>query len=122
MPASSVSSSVSWGVYLVASLALVTALTPAIRGVSQFSQEAALGTVVQGVASVVNGLEPGMAASLVLQIPAANASVRLEGHTVVGTLGGIRISQPSSWALPNTTLSYGVVYTLTIEEGRVEVA
>jgi hypothetical protein len=122
MPASSLSSSISWAAYLVAALALVASMAPTLQAVSTYSQEAALGTIVHGLASFVNGLQPGMTSSLVLQVPSGSASVLLRGDAVVGSLGGFRVAQPTRWDLPNMSMAFGVIYSFRIAGGRVVIS
>ncbi len=121
MPASSISSLNSWGLYIFASVALVLLFAPQLGGVAKDARESADWRNVDGVRAVIDSMRPGIAVLLTYGTSATPDSIRLGGHLVSCEDGNGTISMPVTWALPNVTLSPSVNYRLALAYGTLMV-
>lgn len=122
MPASSVSALNSWGVYLVASAALILVLSPQLTGAARGSREGADWRYADGVKNVLDALRPGISVGLSYGASSSGDPLHLEGHRISCAYGSGTISLPTRWALPNATLSPSVNYLVWLSGGEVQVA
>lgn len=121
MPTSTLGALNAWGVYLVASLALIGLLSPALAGTASRAREGADYREVDGVRAVLDGLRPGLAVSFSFGASTDVDPILLGGHTISSSYGGGNISAPSRWLLPGTELFPTVHYLLALEGNRVKV-
>lgn len=111
----------SWGAYLLASVALVALLAPALTSAAGATREGADWRTADGVRRVIASLSPGETVNLTLWgAPGADPMV-LSGRTITCTYGKGSITMSSPWLLPGVTLSAGVSYSLTLSRGAVRV-
>lgn len=122
MPASSLGSLDSWGVYAFASVALVLLLTPQLAGVVRLSREGADLRDLDGAGAVIDSLSPGITMVFAFGAPHLSDSLQLGGHAVSCSDGQGTVSVPVRWALPNFTLSPAVQYRLSLVKGTVMVS
>jgi hypothetical protein len=121
LPASSISSLNSWGLYIFASVALVLLFTPQLEGVAKDARESADWRNVDGVRAVIDSLRPGITTLFSYGPSNAPDDVRIAGHLVSCPDGNGSISMPVKWVLPNVTLFPSVQYRLTLVFGTVTV-
>ncbi len=120
-PASTLSASLSWGVYLIAAVGLIGAFVPVLNGVYARSDESAAATTVAAVTRVLNGLRPGVLVNLTYSPPAGEPLV-LSGHRLALTAQLATVVGACSWNLPNVTLVSGRSYRFYLEGSTVEVS
>ena len=82
MPASSAGVMNAWGVYLIASAALVGALSPQLSGTAEDSREGCDYRVADGMRSVVDSLRPGMAVTISFSDWSTGDPAHLSGHEI----------------------------------------
>jgi len=121
LPASVISSSVSWGVYLAAASCLLAILVPPAGWVAQESRALAQRTEVEGAAGVLNGLEPGVSVRFVLGTAGGQGAIVMYGHEVTLVSTGSASEAYCRWNLPDATIYPDVPYTLTLSGSSVEV-
>src|SRR5271157_5206380 len=114
MPASTISSTLSWGVYLASASCLQALLLPFSSAVARESQAAAQRSEIEGATQVLNGLEPGVSVHFVLGAAGGGAVLLLSGHTVALDSAGGRLTESCRWNLPDAAVSPGVPYTLSL--------
>ena len=122
MPASTVSSSLSWGAYLVAASCLLGALTPAVTGVSQRALAAAQASDFGSAVGAINGLEPGESIRLVYGSVPGEGALQTAGHRMSLETPGGALTAYSQWNLPLFNLDPGRPYVLTLQGSFVKVA
>lgn len=122
MPAASFSASVSWTVYLAASLALVAVCTPMLSGVRGYSCGLSAAKIAHGVAAVIDGLEPGMTVALSFDPPASDGSLALGGRSLTVSSCGGSSASATRWQLPDLILTAATTSQLRLVGGEVEVA
>ena len=122
MPASSTSALNAWGVYLVASVALVGLLAPALTGLAADSREASDLRVADGIRSVINSLQPGTSIELSYGTWSTSDHFQLDGKQISVGYGRGTIILPVKWGLPNVTLVPDVLYHAWLVGNEVEVA
>lgn len=114
MPASSFSSALGNGVYLVAT-GLFLVLTSPILGQVYLSSEAhALHSIADGLRLEVDSLLPGMKTKFVFYSPQGLLSISLRAHTISASVGNMVIFNTVKWTLPEMKLAPGKDYTLSL--------
>jgi hypothetical protein len=121
LPSSSISYTVSWGAYLSASLALAALLSPAVGGSVRSSYASSTESIVSGLATAIDGLSPGLGATVSFETPFAGLSVSLQGHSVTGTSSYGRTTAYVVWELPTMILESGVAYRVSLRGAAVSV-
>ena len=122
MPASSVGVMNSWGIYLIASAALVAALTPQLIGASQDSREACDYRMADGIRSVLDSLRSGTVVTFSFSGWPTPDSAHLTGHAIVFTGANWTVTARTRYSLPNVTLSPGVNYQVWLQGSSVRVS
>ena len=122
MPASSLGSLDSWGVYVFASMALILLLTPQLAGVVQLSRKGADLRDLDGARAVIDSLRPGVTVVFAFGEAHLSDALALSGNSVSCYDGNGTISVPVRWALPNLTLAPSVRYRLSLVQGAVAVS
>lgn len=124
MPVSSVSGVVSTSTYVVSMALLLALLAPSLRAASSGADAAAAAHLSQAIASQIDDLSPGMSTTLRFgSSPGAPASVTLSGSSVTATVGGQSSTRAVAWALPDSVLSSGRDYVVSLNgAGVVELA
>ncbi|MDA4126263.1 MAG: hypothetical protein OK452_03530 [Thaumarchaeota archaeon] len=121
MPASSVSSLNSWGLYLLATVALLALTSPMLASSSRSARAGADSRNIDGVRAVFDGLRPGMRVTFAFGEATGSDSIRIEGHSISCTSADGTIAMPSKWELPNMNLLPSVAYSVQVEGGSVKV-
>jgi hypothetical protein len=121
MPASSLGALNSWGVYLIASVALVGALTPQLMGVVGDSKEGADWRNADGIHVALDALRPGIVLTLSYGTWSTDDIVHLGGRDVSITYGNGMITFPTVWNLPNVTLTPSMSYCVWLAGTDVQV-
>jgi hypothetical protein len=121
MPASSIASLNSWGLYIFASVALVLLFTPQLGGVAKDAREGADWRNVDGVRAVIGSLRPGIAILFAYGPSDAPDDIHIGGHLVSCSDGNGTISMLVKWVLPDVTLLPSVQYRLALVLGAVTV-
>ena len=121
MPASSIGVLNSWGIYFVASAALVGALTPTLIGAVHDSREGCDYRVADGIRSVLDSLRPGMVVTLSFSGSPTVDSARLSGRAVTFADGDQTVTMRTQHSLPNVVLSPGVQYEVWLQGDSVRV-
>ncbi len=121
MPASSVSSLTSWGLYLLATVALLAILSPLLSGSFQSARAGADSRNLDGVRAVLDGLRPGMTMTFSFGEATGSDPIRVEGHLISCTSALGKVTLPSRWGLPSMTLLPSVPYTVQLDGGSVKV-
>ncbi|HEV2138243.1 MAG TPA: hypothetical protein VGR53_05330 [Nitrososphaerales archaeon] len=121
MPASSVSSMTSWGLYLLATAALLAILSPMLSGSFQSSTGGADSRNLDGVRAVFDALQPGIRMTFSFGEATGSDPIRIGGHLIScgSAVGNTAVS--SRWGLPIMTLLPSVVYSAQLEGGHVKV-
>jgi len=121
MPASSVSSLTSWGLYLLASVALLIVAAPMVAGASQAARFGADTRNLDGVRTVFDSLRPGMKVTFAFGGEPGSDSLRIEGHLITCASASGKLVVVSKWELPNMILQPTVDYSVQLEGGSVKV-
>ena len=121
MPASSVSSLNSWGVYIFASAALVLLFVPQLSQAALASRASADWRNLDGASWAIDSLRPGVVLSFSYGVSNVSDPLRLRGHQVSCSDGNQGMSAAVRWALPNYTLIPSVSYRLSLSQGRLVV-
>lgn len=121
MPASSVSSLTSWGLYLLATVALLAIVSPMLSGSVQSARVGADSRNLDGVRAVLDGLRPGMSMTFSFGEGTGSDPIRLEGHQISCTSAVLKMIVPSRWGLPNMILLPSVAYHVQLEGVYVKV-
>ena len=121
MPASSVSSLTSWGIYLLCTIALLAILSPMLSGSFQSSRAAADSRNLNGVKAVFDSLEPGVRVTFSFGEATGSDPIRIGGHMMSCASAVEGTAVPSRWGLPSMTLLPSVVYSARLEGVYVEV-
>jgi hypothetical protein len=111
----------SWGLYLVASVALVLVVAPQLTGLAGDSREGADWRNVDGMRKVVDALGQGDTVNLTFTGAFAADPIVLTGFHIACDYGNGTLVLPSRWALPNTTLLPGHHYRVWLNGGEVQV-
>jgi hypothetical protein len=120
MPASSVGAMNSWGVYLIASAALILILAPSLQKISSDARIASDWRSIDGVSRIIDSLKPGMTVHLKLGSE-SNDAIILRGNEISCHDGTGTILRNSRWPLPAFTLLPGAEYVITLGSTKVEV-
>ena len=120
MPASTVSAMNSWGVYLIASAALVLILAPSLQKISSDTRVASDWREIDSVRRIIDSLRPGMTVHLRLGSDAKD-TISLHGYEILCDDGAGMLLRNSRWLLPDYSLLPGVGYVLSLGTTRVEV-
>ncbi len=121
MPASSVSSLTSWGLYLLATVALLAIVSPMLSGSFQSARVGADSRNLDGVRAVLDGLQPGMRVTFSFGEATGSDPIRIEGHLISCTSAVGKMTVPSRWGLPNMILFPSVAYSVQLEGMLVKV-
>jgi hypothetical protein len=121
MPATSISSLTSWGLYLLASTALLVIAAPMVAGSAQAARIGADSRNLDGVKTVLDNLSPGMTATFVFVGSPGSDPIRIEGHSISCTSASGKMTVLSKWELPNMDLQQSVVYSVQLEGNSVRV-
>ena len=121
MPVSSISSLNSWGVYIVSAVAIVLMLTPQLTALARASRESADWRYLDGVRTMLDSLEPGVAVNLTSPPGFAPDPVHLGGHQMSTSYGTGTLVFNTTWALPSITISPSSNYRLCLCGGEVVV-
>ncbi len=120
MPAVSISSMMSWGVYLIAAIALVGLLAPGLARAYQASTMSADIKVMKGVCDILGSLGPGTKAQLRFQLYGPEKSLEISDGTIfLSDDSGAH--QPCIKGEPPITLDSGVQYEAYLHNGTVTV-
>jgi hypothetical protein len=111
-----------WGVYLIASVALVAAFTPRLIGTTQDSREGIDYRMADGISSLLDSLRPGIVLTFSFGAWSTADSAHLSGHLVSLQDGNLTVTMRTRFSLPNATLSPGVQYRAWLEGGSVRVS
>ncbi len=122
MPASSIDAINSWGIYLIASAVLVSALLPPLLGAAGDSRKGADWRVADGIQHALDSLRPGITLSLSYGSWPLADTVQLDGREISIDYGNGTIRLPSLWNLPFTTLAPSGVYRVWLEGDNVRVS
>jgi len=96
-------------------------LVPQLSGTFVDSREGADYRVANGIQSVLNLLSQGSSATLSFGEWPSSDIAHLAGHDVVFDYGNGTVVLSVLWALPNVTLSPGVVYRVWLVANNVTV-
>ncbi|HEV2226332.1 MAG TPA: hypothetical protein VGR56_05950 [Nitrososphaerales archaeon] len=121
MPASSISSLTSWGLYLLATVALLAILSPVLSGSFQASKAGADSRNLDGLRAVFDALQPGITVTLSFGEVTGSDPIRIGGHLISCASAVGNTAVPSRWGLPSMTLLPSVVYSAQLEGGYVKV-
>lgn len=121
MPASSVGALNGWGLYLIASAALIAALAPQLAGTTQDSREGSDYRIADGIQSILDSLHPGTVVTFSFGGLPSGDQARLEGHEVILTYGKGAFALRTLFDLPNVTLAPDVSYQAWLEGNEVGV-
>ena len=111
----------SWGVYLVASAALIGVMAPQLASVASLSREGADWRSADGVAVALDSLRPGVTLAITFGGWPSNDAIVLGGHRVSISYGNGTFDLASRLPLPNMTLTPFTSYRAWLSGGDVEV-
>jgi hypothetical protein len=109
-------------VYLIASAALIAALTPQLVGATRDSREGSDYRVADGIRSVLDSLRPGTIVTFSFGSWSTGDSARLDGNEVILNYGNGSVALHTRYDLPNITLTPNVSYQVWLEGNRVSVS
>ena len=121
MPASSVSSLTSWGLYLLATAVLLAILSPMLASSFQSSTAAADSRNIDGIRAVFDSLQPGIKMTFSFGEATGSDPIQIGGHLIScdSALGKEGVN--SRWGLPTMTLLPSIVYSAQLEGGNLVV-
>lgn len=122
MPAASYTSSLSWGAYAAASLALVLICLPTMTLLRNIAYAGSADETARGAANVFDRLSPGVTTSFSFHSPASDGRIDLAGRSLTVFWGGKSSTVETSWSLPNETLRPELRYSLRLLGDSVEVS
>ena len=122
MPASSMGELNSWGLYLLASAALVLLLSPQLFQVVAISRASADWRNLDGARAAIDSLRPGIVVPFSFGASKVSDPLRLQGDEISCADGNGSISMRVGWALPNYTLYPATGYLLSLAQGSLVVA
>ncbi len=119
MPSSTISSIYGWSLYLIASGAFLGLASTPVMSEVQAAETLEVEAILDGFASTLNSLTPGM--TVVLLSPSAQGSLRVWvcGHTITGAIGSIVVERNLVWSSPMYVIDPDVRYTAAISGGRL---
>ena len=112
----------SWGVYLVAALALVLVLAPQLSAVTASSRKESDWRYLDGVRQAIDSLEPGVVLNVTFTSPLMTDPVLLSGHALTIDYGSGTLGLSSRWPLPDIALRPSSHYLLSLVGGTVTVS
>ncbi len=121
MPASTVSESVSWGLYIGAAAGTLALLLPMLNTVYTQSNASAGYAEVHALTKVLDGMKQGMSVRLTLWSPTGGTLV-MSGNTLTLVTPAGSWSEHCRWHLPNVSLEEREPYLVTLSGQSVEVA
>jgi hypothetical protein len=121
MPASSVSSLTSWGLYLLATVVLLAILSPMLSGSFQSATAGADSRNLDGVRAVFDALQPGIRMTFSFGEATGSDPIRIGGHLITCASAVGKLTVPSRWGLPNMILLPSVDYSAQLEGVSVKV-
>jgi hypothetical protein len=121
MPASSIGSIDSWGVYLAAAGALLLVLSPSLTSAATDSREGVDYRTLDGVRAILNALGPGEVTRFSFGSDPAGDPIRLLGEQLSCSYGRGTIIMSSALQLPTITLYPLVSYLAYINGSHVTV-
>lgn len=121
MPATSLETILSWGVYILAGGAALAILVPVALGIQRDSAISADRTQLEGLRSVLESLGPGMTVTFILPSGLQSGDVVLDGHSIVYVGTGGNVTLVSDCSFENTELSGPAAYVARADDGTVEV-
>jgi hypothetical protein len=110
----------SWGVYLIASAALILILAPALQKITSDARIASDWREIDGVSRIIDSLRPGMTVHLKLGSDTKDA-IRLHGNEISCYDGTGVLVRNSRWLLPDYTFLPGIGYIISLGTTQVEV-
>ncbi len=112
----------SWGMYLVAAMALVGLLAPGLARAYQASTLSADIKAMKGVCDILGSLGPGTEAQLRFQLYGPDKSLEISDGTIfLSNDSGASPTQPCVKGDPPMTLDSGVQYEAYLHNGTVTV-
>lgn len=121
MPASSISSLTSWGVYLFATFTLALFLIPFSQAALRQSQESSAISVARSFDILLGALRPGDTVSVSYTSLYGGFDIVTGGKHVGYSLDGATVLFTCNCTVQETTLLPSRVYTLALSDGMVEV-
>lgn len=122
LPAVSVSSQLSSGVYFASLLALLALLAHPVALVYSASQERSAHAVAEGLATAIDTMSPGTSILARLEsYPMVPVAVSLGGDGVTASFGSATATAAVRWNLQAGHLSPGL-YNFTLKGGAVSIA
>ncbi len=122
MPASSISSIMTWGAYLGAMLTLTAFLAPAALGTLGDMRDYAAASTVDSIRVLIDALRPGDSVYLTFAQSGNRFSVLMSGHSVGYDLDNSTTYVPCRWKLETAVLYPSREYLLTLVNGTVGVS
>ncbi len=120
MPGATISEVHNWSLYLFSSALLLGLVAPALNFSISAAGESETASIVRGIASQINSLEPGLKATLRFTKGAIwTGSVELRGHDVVGRFGSFYIVTRCNLLLPSIQLFPGQAYEISVSRGSL---
>ncbi len=120
MPGATISEVYNWSVYLFSSALLLGLVAPALTFAISAAAESETESIVQGIASQIDSLEPGLKATLRFTKGAIwTGSVELRGHDVVGRFGSFFFVRRCNLLLPSVQLFPGQAYEISVSGGSL---
>ena len=120
MPATSIGALNAWGVYLIASAALIGSLVPQLARTAQDSREGSDYRVADGIRSVLDSLHPGTVVTF--SFGSTGDSARLVGREIILFYGNGTVTLQTRYELPNITLTPEVSYRVWLGGNQVGVS
>ncbi len=115
MPAATISEVYSWSVYLLSSALLLGTIAPALNFSSSVAVESETASIVQGIASQINSLQPGLKETLHFATGGIwTGSVELHGHHILGRFGSFLFVSRCNLLLPSVQLFPGRTYEISM--------
>ncbi len=122
LPAASISSMMSWGVYLIAAMAMVGLLAPGLARTYQASTLSADIKAMKGVCDILGSLAPGTEALLRFQLYGPEKTLEISDGTIfLSNDSGVPPPQPCIKGEPTLSLDSGVQYEAYLHNGTVTV-
>jgi hypothetical protein len=97
-------------------------LASPLSALSNISRRGEAVRIVDGIVSVIDGLKPGITASLRYDSPGFDTSVQLGGNSVTIFYGNGSWSRDVLWQLSVTALAAGKTYAVRLQGMVVEVS
>ena len=119
MPASSIGALNSWGTYLVASLALLLLISPALAAASRGSREGVDLRNTEGVGAVLSSLTPGVSVRFSFGSSASADPIVTQGHELLCSYGDGQVEIRTATLLANATLRPTTLYLAYVSNGAV---